>query len=227
METIAPMSSSTASSSAFAPVFGSLKDAIMMGEFEPGRKLRIDEMARTFQTSHMPVREALGQLVVLGALESPPRRSVRLPDVSQPRLSALMDLRLTLESRAVELAARIATSADVAALTGLHARMDEVLARPTLELLEYLRLNHRFHFSVYRIAGNEQLMDMIEIAWLRYGPALNLLRSNALLRGGHDDHLELIEGLRTGDEDRARRALTSDLTNAAQSILRLHAEAAE
>ena len=50
METIAPMSSSTASSSAFAPVFGSLKDAIMMGEFEPGRKLRIDEMARTFQT---------------------------------------------------------------------------------------------------------------------------------------------------------------------------------
>ena len=199
-------------------VFDALKSAIMMGEFKPLQKLRIDELATIFGTSHMPVREALGQLVVLGALESPPRRSVVVPDLSPSKLKDLMDLRVLLETHAIELAARAATPSTITRLESHHKAMADLLRRRSFNLSAYLRQNHEFHFTIYKMSGNAELMNMIETAWLRYGPMLNLLRERDFLSDGNDDHREMIEGLRSGDVDRAVAGLRSDLRRAAASI---------
>lgn len=197
----------------------------MMGEFAPGQKFRIDEFAKIFNTSHMPVREALNQFVVIGALESHPRRSASIPLFSEKRLNDLIDLRLVIEGRAVELAVERITDEDIATLTAFRAQMDGLLRGPRMELKSYLRLNQQFHFRIYAISNNTQLMDMIELAWLRYGPMLNLLNGHDVqgtLRSGNDDHLEIIEGLRTCDADRSKRALNSDLIDAAKTIIAGH-----
>ena len=199
-------------------VFDALKSAIMMGEFAPGQKLRIDELATAFGTSHMPVREALGQLVVLGALESPPRRSVFVPGLSADKLRDLMELRVLLETRAVELAMGRASAPDIARLEKLHRTMADLLARKSFNLGVYLKQNQQFHFALYEMSGNRELMNMIETAWLRYGPMLNLLRERAPLGDGNADHLEIVEGLRGGDPGRAVEGLRSDLERAAGAI---------
>lgn len=199
-------------------VFGALKSAIVMGEFAPGQKLRIDELATTFGTSHMPVREALGQLVVLGALESPPRRSVFVPGLSPERLRDLMQLRVLLETRAIELAMGNVDAAAIARLGRLHSTMEDLLGRGTFDLGAYLKQNQQFHFALYEMSGNRELMNMIETAWLRYGPMLNLLRERASLGDGNADHLEIVEGLRGGDAGRAVAGLRSDLERAAAAI---------
>ena len=204
--------------SVLSEVYERLKSSVMMGEFEPGQKIRLDETARRFDVSHMPVRESLNRLVVLGALEKPPNRSVRVPDFSARRLDELMTIRIALEGRAVRDAAERASSADIALLTGLRAEMDRVLRAPELDVKRYLRMNYHFHFALYRVAENEQLLEMIEAAWLRYGPMLGLLGSGRTLEGGHRDHLEMIEGLREGDADRVALALEKDLATAAQAI---------
>ena len=169
--------------SVLTQVFGALKSAIMMGEFAPGQKLRIDELATAFGTSHMPVREALGQLVVLGALESPPRRSVVVPGLSADKLRDLMELRVLLETRAIELAMGNAGPAPIARLEKHHRTMAELLGRRTFNLGAYLEQNQQFHFALYEMSGNRELMNMIETAWLRYGPMLNLLRERSSLGG--------------------------------------------
>ncbi|WP_308917018.1 GntR family transcriptional regulator [Jannaschia sp. LMIT008] len=206
--------------SVLGQVFDSLKSAIMMGEFEPSQKLRIDELADAFGTSHMPVREALGQLVVLGALESPPRRSVHVPKLSVEKLTDLMELRLLLETRAVELAAEAATPALIARLKKHHRGMGDLLERKALNLSAYLKLNYEFHFAIYEASGNAELIDMIETIWLRYGPMLNLLREKAWLGEGNQDHAEMIEGLERGDRARLQRGLQSDLNRAMNAITR-------
>ena len=204
--------------SVLTQVFGALKSAIMMGEFAPGQKLRIDELATAFGTSHMPVREALGQLVVLGALESPPRRSVVVPGLSADKLRDLMELRILLETRAIELAMGNAGPAPIARLEKHHRTMAELLGRRTFNLGAYLEQDQQFHFALYEMSGNRELMNMIETAWLRYGPMLNLLRERASLGDGNADHLEIVEGLRGGDPDRAVKGLRSDLERAAAAI---------
>ena len=199
-------------------VFEALKAAIMMGEFKPLQKLRIDELATAFGTSHMPVREALRQLVVLGALDSPPRRSVVVPGLSSAKLSDLMELRVLLEARAIELAVDHVTPAAIAKLEKYHRAMEDLLERKTFNLSAYLKQNHGFHFALYEMSGNRELMNMIETAWLRYGPMLNLLRERASLGDGNADHFEMIEGLRREDKPRAVAGLRSDLERAAAAI---------
>lgn len=210
--------------SVLTSVYGRLKAAIMMGEFEPGQKIRLDETAQRYGVSHMPVRESLNRLVVFGALEKPPHRSVRVPDFSSRRLDELMEVRIALEGFAAREAARRAGSADIASLTGLRAEMDEVLRISEPDVKRYLGMNYRFHFALYRIADNEQLLDMIEAAWMRYGPMLGLLGSGRTLEGGHQDHLDMIEGLRARDGDRVAKALASDLAGAAAAIRNGHAK---
>ena len=206
-------------------VFDELKRAIMMGEFSPGRKFRIDDLAKIFNTSHMPVREALNQLVVVGALESPPRRSTSIPEFSEQRLSELIDLRLVIESYALELAADHLDEAAIEELTELQNGLAALLKQEEVNLPAYLKLNYEFHFQMYRRCGNSQLLDMIELAWLRYGPMLNLLANGSkpdplALQRGNRDHLKMIEGLRDRDLEAVKAALKSDLSDAATSILR-------
>ena len=85
-------------------VYSELKKAIMMGEFEPGQKLKLAELAEAFGTSQMPVREALGRLASAGALESAQRRSMVVPTADFARLRAILSLRIDLEGNAVRLA---------------------------------------------------------------------------------------------------------------------------
>ena len=129
-----------------------------------------------------------------------------------------MELRVLLEARAVEMAAQNVSSAVLAKLEKQHRAMEDLLARDRFDLRAYLKHNHRFHFAIYEMAGNVELMNMIETTWLRYGPMLNLLRERAALGDGNADHLEMVDGLRAGDGRRAVEGLRSDLQRAAAAI---------
>lgn len=89
-------------------VYSALRDQLMRGGFEPGQKLKIAELAEVFGTSAMPVREALNRLTVERALETLPRRTVRVPTLSKRALQELYAL-----SRSDGIAARAALEADI------------------------------------------------------------------------------------------------------------------
>ena len=202
--------------SGLAHVFDELKQAIMTGELEPGQKVRIDEYARIFGVSHMPVREALNQLAVMGALVSEPRRSTRVPEFSQRRLHELMATRRVLEGFACREACL--DEHDTAALESLIAQMDRTLSAKSVNAKRFLRLNQEFHFTIYEMSGNRELMALIEVAWLRYGPMLSLLRTSVGLREGQEHHRLMLEGLKTRDADKLVAGLEADLSRAADAI---------
>ena len=210
--------------SGLAHVFDELKHAIMTGELEPGQKVRIDEYARIFGVSHMPVREALNQLAVMGALVAQPRRSTRVPEFSERRLNELMAARRVLEGFACREACR--AKRDTSALDNLIGQMDRVLAAKSVNAKRFLRLNQEFHFSIYEMSGNRELMALIEVAWLRYGPMLSLLRTSIGLREGQEHHRIMLEGLRASDPDMLVEGLEADLSRAAEAISSLSREAA-
>lgn len=200
-------------------VYAELKHSIMMGEFVPGQKLKLDELSEAFGTSHMPIREALNRLVVARAVVSEPRRSMRIPDISKIRLDQLIELRITLEGGAAELAVNHANSSLVDKLATINVRMDREIASKRTDIKRYLALNHEFHFSLYGECGNEDLLNLIEILWLRYGPLLNLLhQSNDELSYGHPNHTLVIDALKGGDRTAAKKAIQSDLKEASHFI---------
>lgn len=200
-------------------IYGELKRSMMMGEFVPGQKLKLEELAEAFGTSHMPVREALNRLAVVHAVETAPRRSPSVPQADKKRLQDVLTLRIELEC----LAARFTLENDVGGLAGslraINDKMDEegMIGAPNIR--RYLELNHRFHFSLYDGCNNPDLLVLIEQLWMRYGPLLNLISSGGSLVFEHSQHAVIIEAVEARDPEALCQAIKTDLTNAARAIV--------
>lgn len=199
-------------------VYASLREALAMGRFDPGQTLTIAALAETFQTSHMPVRDALRRLGVEGALEMRPNGSARVPLATREALDDTYRARVVLECLAVELAVEHMTDGELAALVEIEAQHAErSRARSVYEMLEK---NRDFHFHIYRTARSPVVLSLIDSLWLRYGPFMRQLSehmSPKLETGQHDrfmqGHREIVAAIAARDAPRAARALRDDITS--------------
>jgi DNA-binding GntR family transcriptional regulator len=210
--------SGTPRPTAHARVYAELKQALMNGDFVPGQRLVVRHIAEHFQTSPMPVREALRQLVSDEALYDHPNRGVIVPEASVAVISDLVRVRCTIEGAAAEWAASTITTQELERIGELNERMRACTRIETAG--DYLSFNRQFHFSIYRAGRSPAMLPIIERLWLRVGPWLNIMRSEATLGLGLDHHAEILGALKAGDGAKARRALVADITDAADIMLR-------
>lgn len=208
-------------------VYGELRRSLIQGLFDPGEVLRIVDVSNRLGTSTMPVREALARLISEQALEAMPNRSVRVPLISRERLEDLARARAIIESEVIALAIPKVDDALVDELVRLTDACDAVLATKGREISgEAADLNHAFHFTLYRAAGSQVLIPIIESLWLQSGP---YLRASARLFDEAADgsathfHREIVEAVSRRDVAAAQAALKADIGRAFD-ILRRHLE---
>lgn len=204
-------------------VYQRLAQALMEGRFDPGQTLTIASLSKLFRTSHMPVREALRQLVAENALEIASTGSAFVPPVSRGRLDDLCRARVIVE--------QAATRAATAEITPRILRTLENLADEHLEAGQdhnvpvMLAKNRDFHFLVYRTAGSPVLLQLIDTLWLRFGPYLRMLTNHLepQLKSGEIEaysrhHYGLIAALKDGDAEAAGVHIADDIQST-QSLL--------
>ncbi len=198
-------------------LYDRLRSALVGGAFQPGESVTIRALAEQFDTSTMPVREALRRLVSESSLEMLPNRTVRVPPLSSARLVELCRIRRALESLAAELAAAHLTNPEVLSLEGYCREMSGAIGAG--EPSRYLAAHRSFHFLIYGAAQSPLLLSMIENTWVRLGPYLHLLfddRGAAASPEVH--HREIVAALRARDALGAARAVARD-TQAAADFL--------
>ncbi|MBV9830635.1 MAG: GntR family transcriptional regulator [Marmoricola sp.] len=81
-----------------------LEELIVGGSFAPGTVLRQDELARRFDVSRTPIREALRQLAALGLVSFTPNRGVRVLALDRNDWAETYRARAALEGAATEIA---------------------------------------------------------------------------------------------------------------------------
>jgi DNA-binding GntR family transcriptional regulator len=190
-------------------VLAELRRGLMVGAFVPGQVMSLRKLATRFQTSPMPVREALTELFAANALEELPNRSVRVPLMSPGRLKELFRVREHLEGLAAKDACRKCTPALIDALERINRKLRQAIAARTIEAA--LAANQEFHFTLYRAAESEVLMPLIESLWLQSGPTMYF---SLLAPGAPWDasaHAEILRALRAGDAAAVHRALSQDI----------------
>ena len=206
-------------------VYAGLRDFLMAGQLQPGRKLTLRELAAALNVSPMPVREAVRRLSAEGALEMLPNRRIRVPLMTRARFRELLRIRVALEGLAVEEAARRIRGDDVDRMEELNRGFAAEMGGRGADGARLWRVNKDIHFLAYDAAGMPALLALIEGLWLQIGPVLHYslrMRADANARGGNpapDWHKRLIQGLRRRDATSARRALVGDLTSAGDQIL--------
>jgi len=197
-------------------VLGKLRDLIQNGGIEPGRTVTVQSLAEAFGVSTMPVREAMHRLVAEKALTVVAGRSVGIPPLTLDRLEDLRRVRVEVEGTAAKWAASAISSEG---LQHLERMMEEMrLAGPENDRTRYVPANRAFHFTIYRAAGSDTLLSIIESLWLQIGPYINLLTQSNSWGPSAVEHQEIYAALQRRDQAAACRAMQSDIDGAARAL---------
>ena len=179
-----------------AGIYEELKNRLILGHYLPGDRLSMRKLAVEFGTSPMPVREALKRLASERVIESAAAKAFSVPSLSDKRAADLFDLRALLEGAAVEAAHDVITPELIDELEALCDRMDADLK--LRDFSAYMIDNQRFHFLLYGLANNSDMISMIEQLWMKTGPSLirGLRSSTEVSFDWNGDHKRLVKSIR-------------------------------
>lgn len=196
-------------------VFRAVKERLISGAHRPGEKIKIRPLAEALGTSATPVREALLQLVIAGALQHHPQHSIRVPVLTAEEYGELIHIRILLECELAGFAAKRITSE---MLDRLERLAIELFDENSAEFATFKAKVADFHFTLYRAAHMPQAIPVVESLWLRTGPYLNAFQQSTDRDWGHRLRGQILNGLRKGDSKLVREALKEDLMKAREHV---------
>jgi DNA-binding GntR family transcriptional regulator len=192
-----------------------VRELIVSGQLRPGQFIRPETIADELGISATPAREGLLQLQSDGFLAVEPRRGFAVTTLSSDDITDIYAAQALL---AGELTARAATQCTAETLTALED-IQEALERAATakDYGEVERLNHRFHETIYKLAGARKIRWLIKRT-LAYAPRKFFAAVEGWPEASAADHRKIIEHLRAGDPELARAAMSQHICNAGRLL---------
>lgn len=134
-----------------------LRTLILTGALALGVQLKQEALAKRFGVSRFPIRQALKRLEAEGLVEHTPFAGSVVASRSLTDLIEILDIRIALEMRALELAIPHIEQKDVEAMQAIMERYDG-----SENPREWSELNLEFHLRLYAPCARPKLLKMIE-----------------------------------------------------------------
>ncbi|ASP36092.1 GntR family transcriptional regulator [Labrenzia sp. VG12] len=192
-------------------VDSAVRSGLLTGRFIPGKAVTIRGLAAELGVSPMPVREVLQRLAAENALEVKPNGRVQVPDMTPSRFDEVLKARQLLEPELAELALPKLSKADAATLKAIDDDIDARLISGDAEA--YMRLNHAFHFHIYRASRSEVLLPLIDSLWLQFAPFMRTVYGRVGTASLEDRHKEAIRAIEQSDAAGLRAAISADISD--------------
>ncbi|WP_399226663.1 GntR family transcriptional regulator [Streptomyces sp. TRM49041] len=141
-------------------VLEALRAALLGGDLAPGEVYSAPALGMRLGVSATPVREAMQQLAIEGAVEVVPNRGFRVIVRTARELAELAEVRAMLEIPVMLRLARTVPSARWAELRPLAEATAAAAARG--DLATYGEADRAFHRALLGLAGNEQLVAVAD-----------------------------------------------------------------
>jgi len=183
-------------------IYRSLRERILRNDLPSGARLVLRDIAGQYDSSDIPVREALRMLERDGLVELIPYRGARVTTLTEKEIEETYFIRGHLESIATGLAAERITEEELATLDELM-----VLMREAVEMQDGPRfsdLNHQFHETIIVACGNEMLRELAMDIWQRHSGFQRVFRMVPdRLVASQEEHEGIMTALRARDVRRA------------------------
>lgn len=187
-----------------------LSDEIVRGELAPGVVLDEMELARRFQVSRTPVREAIRLLGASGLVEARPHRSAVVARPDKAQLVAMFEALRELEALCAGLAAERMTTGEVAALERAHGALLDVAQSGDPQ--RYHEINEEFHAKIYVGAHNPYLADLTLATRTRIAPFSRAqFRTRGRLALSHKEHARIISAILKRDPEKASAVMRAHI----------------
>lgn len=197
-----------------------LRTEIVSGRLAEGKPVKQDEMAKLFNVSKIPVREALKQLEAEGFVTFRRNKGAIVASLSEPEIIEIFEVRALLEAQAIRLAVPRMSEATFQRAASYCA----AFSRET-DVSKWAELNWTFHSSLYLDSERPYLLRLIRTVNDRVE---RYLRLQLTVSGGHDnadhEHQEILRACRESRADDAAALVYDHIMGACQS-LRQHVQA--
>ena len=190
-------------------VYARLREAILSGQFIPGRPVTLRGVAEMLGVSPMPVREALRRLTAERALELLSNRRVTVPLMTLAKLEEICDARVALETAAAERALDGIGKRGLARLRKIDDGINQAIANH--DTLAYIQGNYGFHFTLYGYGDSAVTIPLIESLWLQTAPFMRLVLDRYGLGDLPDRHQQALEAIERHSSSGLRRAIELDI----------------
>jgi DNA-binding GntR family transcriptional regulator len=186
-----------------------IRRALLEGRFRPGQALSEVALASEMNVSRGPVREALLVLAQEGLVSHSQNYGFSVLDFSEHDRLEVQQVRLPLETLALELGKGNLTGTDLAELQAKSNRI--VKAYQELNYLECTQADLDFHSLVWDRTGNKRLyaaLRNIAVPYFAYGSAFRMSRPDLtaeLLRSQHESFISYLSGASEATADQCVR----------------------
>lgn len=130
---------------------------IIKGEYQPGQRLKEEEISARLDISRPPIREAFKFLEAEGLVIRKPRRGVFVSEMTDKDVWEAYTLKATLYEMATELALDNMTDRQIAELESIVKKMEDCANAEPVDLFRYQEHHQAFHDKIMLISGNERL----------------------------------------------------------------------
>ncbi|MEM5585510.1 GntR family transcriptional regulator [Roseibium sp. AS2] len=206
----------SATASASSIVFDALRKAIIEGQIEEGEPLRQDEIARLFNTSRIPVREAISRLEEQGLVRTRRYKGAVVAGLSAKETAEIFDLRALVEPEIIRDAVpRMSRQL----LAGARDKCAAFSA--ATDPMAYGDLNRAFHETLYSASDLKFFQEIADNAIDRVERQVRaqLVMSDGMDRAGRE-HFAILEACEIGDADLASTLTREHIRGAKESLLK-------
>ena len=190
-------------------IYQNLSQQIITGELSAGEKLRQDHIARAFDTSHVPVREALLRLEAHGLARHEPRRGMRVTALDPAEVREVIEMRVALETLALQQSVQNMSPVALEKIDRARIACDEAQTMPQWEAL-----NRAFHRAILTPCGLPRLLHAIDDLHIASARHLFAHWRSKWVQQTDKDHAALVQALKRKDLSAARGILTRHIRRA-------------
>jgi DNA-binding GntR family transcriptional regulator len=186
-------------------------EGVKKGEFVPDQRLSEEDLARRFDVSRAPVRDALHRLEQIGVVERRPPRGLYLRAWTTADHAEVLALIDALNLLAVQLSFGKLTDGDFAQLERIVQEAKQSTDNGINEDRKQIQRDADFHLIIARATGNRRLVELMERLMLPCVLYVNEAHDYLQRDFWVNIHGSLLEALRGGDLERAE---TRSISNA-------------
>lgn len=207
--------------------YHTIKEMIFRGDIKPGERINETQLAKDFNVSKSPVREAIRILEKEGLVIVNEKSRVIVYEPTLKDVEEIYFCRKALESFAVALTTKVATDSEILEIEQLLKETEEAINREETTD-QIILLNERFHNLIIQFTKNDRLQKQL-------GDLRGLVRLFRILNFQGENraeeilsqHREVFKWIKNRDEEGASKAMIWHLEMDTEHLLEVLGESQE
>ncbi|MBI5326958.1 MAG: GntR family transcriptional regulator [Deltaproteobacteria bacterium] len=186
-----------------------VKEAVINGEFKPGKRVPEPELAEMFGISRTPIREAFRQLESEGFITFTPRKGAIVSPITDKDVIEFYAIKGLLEGYAAKMACCKISDKEIRRMEDLNSQM--IRCAEKNDVKNFFKLDNQLHDVFLKLCGNDKLDNLIHTIVQQFErfrrTSLSLL---GRMQSSVKQHYDIIEAFKKRDVDLVERLVKAN-----------------